>query len=117
LAEFQLTKARLANMCTAIDASALLVYRAAWAHDNGARRVRREASMAKLYSTEAAQRVVDDAVQLFGASGVMTGTAVERLYREVRTLRIYEGTSEIQKKIIAGELLRERVTAQEATHG
>jgi alkylation response protein AidB-like acyl-CoA dehydrogenase len=106
LADFQLTQARLADMATAIDASALLVYRAAWTRDAGAERVTREAAMAKLHATEAAQRVVDDAVQLFGGRGVVRGEVVERLYREVRALRIYEGTSEIQKLVIAGELLK-----------
>ncbi|HEX2091568.1 MAG TPA: acyl-CoA dehydrogenase family protein [Longimicrobiaceae bacterium] len=105
LAEFQLTQARLAEMAVAVDASALLVYRAAWTRDTGAARVTREAAMAKLYATEAAQRVVDDAVQLFGGRGVVAGETVERLYREVRALRIYEGTSEIQKLVIAGQLL------------
>src|SRR6185503_15780086 len=97
LAEFQLTQARIAEMALAVDASALLVYRAAWARDQGAARVTREAAMAKLFATESAQRVVDDAVQLFGARGVVAEQTVERLYREVRALRIYEGTSEIQK--------------------
>jgi acyl-CoA dehydrogenase len=106
LADFQLTQARLADMAVAVDASALLVYRAAWTRDSGAERVTREAAMAKLHATEAAQRVVDDAVQLFGGRGVVRGEAVERLYREVRALRIYEGTSEIQKLVIAGELLK-----------
>lgn len=105
LAEFQLTQARLADMAVEIDASALLVYRAAWTRDAGAERVTREAAMAKLYATEAAQRVVDSAVQLFGGRGVVAGAAVERLYREVRALRIYEGTSEIQKLVVAGQLL------------
>jgi alkylation response protein AidB-like acyl-CoA dehydrogenase len=90
-----------------VDASALLVYRAAWTRDNGAARVTREAAMAKLYATEAAQRVVDDAVQLFGGRGVVSGEPVERLYREVRALRIYEGTSEIQRLVIAGTILGE----------
>jgi len=111
LAEFQLTQARLAEMALQVDASALLVYRAAWARDRGAERVTREAAMAKLYATEAAQLVVDDAVQLFGGRGVMAGAAVETLYREVRALRIYEGTSEIQKLVIAGQLLREGADA------
>ncbi|MFL5577892.1 MAG: acyl-CoA dehydrogenase family protein [Gemmatimonadaceae bacterium] len=108
LAAFQLTQARIAEMATAVDASALLVYRAAWTRDTGAERVTREAAMAKLFATEAAQRVVDDAVQLFGGRGVAVGETVERLYREVRALRIYEGTSEIQKLVIAGQLLGER---------
>jgi alkylation response protein AidB-like acyl-CoA dehydrogenase len=107
LAEFQLTQARLADMATAIDAAALLVYRAAWARDTGARRITREASMAKLFATEAAHRVVDDAVQLLGGRGVVRGEPVERLYREIRALRLYEGTSEIQKIVIAAQLLRE----------
>ena len=105
LSDFQLTQARLADMAVAIDASALLVYRAAWLRDTGAARTTREAAMAKLFATEAAQRVVDDAVQLFGGQGVVAGEPVERLYREVRALRIYEGTSEIQKIVIAGQLL------------
>ncbi|MDF1503557.1 acyl-CoA dehydrogenase family protein [Roseisolibacter sp. H3M3-2] len=106
LAEWQLTQARLAEMALAVDASALLVYRAAWTRDAGAERVTREAAMAKLHATEAAQRVVDDAVQLLGGLGVRVGGVVERLYREVRALRIYEGTSEIQRLVIAGELLK-----------
>ena len=105
LAEQQLTQARLAEMALDVDASALLIYRAAWVRDMGAPRVTREAAMAKLYATEAASRVVDGAVQLFGGRGVTVGETVERLYREVRALRIYEGTSEIQKLVIAGQLL------------
>jgi acyl-CoA dehydrogenase len=106
LAGHQLTQAKLADMATAVDASALLVYRAAWARDRGAAaRVTREAAMAKLFATEAAQRVIDDAVQLLGARGVLAGAPVERLYREVRALRIYEGTSEIQRLVIAGQVL------------
>ena len=105
LSDFQLTQARLADMAVAIDASALLVYRAAWMRDTGALRTTREAAMAKLFATDSAQRVVDDAVQLFGGQGVVAGEPVERLYREVRALRIYEGTSEIQKIVIAGQLL------------
>ena len=105
LAEQQLTQARLADMALDVDASALLVYRAAWLRDQG-RPVTREAAMAKLHATEAAQRVVDAAVQLFGGRGVTIGETVERLYREVRALRIYEGTSEIQKLVIAGSLLK-----------
>ena len=105
LAEMQLTQARIADMAVAVDASALLVYRAAWTRDHGADRITREAAMAKLYATEAAQRVIDDAVQLFGARGVTAGEPVERLYREVRALRIYEGTSEIQRLVIAAATL------------
>ena len=107
LAEQQLTQARLAMMALDVDASALLVYRAAWTRDQG-RPVTPEAAMAKLYATEAAQRVVDAAVQLFGGRGVAVGETVERLYREVRALRIYEGTSEIQQLVIASQLLRGR---------
>ncbi len=105
LSEFQLTQARLADMALEIDASALLVYRAAWTRDFGAERITREAAMAKLFATEAAQRVIDQAVQLLGGRGVVAGSPVERLYREVRALRIYEGTSEIQRLVIAGQLL------------
>jgi acyl-CoA dehydrogenase len=106
LSEHQLTQARLAEMALGIDASALLIYRAAWTRDNGAPRVTREAAMAKLHATETAQRVIDDAVQLFGGRGLVTGVPVEKLYREIRALRIYEGTSEIQKLVIAGQLLQ-----------
>lgn len=106
LSEFQLTQARIADMATAIDAAALLVYRAAWTRDQGAGRVTREAAMAKLVATESAQQVIDHAVQLLGARGVVRGEPVERLYREIRALRIYEGTSEIQKIVIAGQVLR-----------
>jgi acyl-CoA dehydrogenase len=105
LADLQLSQARLAEMATDIDAAALLVYRAAWAKDMVAPRVTREASMAKLYATEMAQRVVDDAVQLWGGLGVTKGVKVEELYREVRALRIYEGASEVQKLIIARQVL------------
>lgn len=105
LAEFQLTQAALAEMATELDAARLLVYRAAWLKDHGAPRVTREAAAAKLFATEAAQRIVDRAVQLHGGTGVERGTVVERLYREVRAPRIYEGTSEIQKLVIARSLL------------
>jgi acyl-CoA dehydrogenase len=105
LSEHQMTRAALAEMAVAVDASALLVYRAAWTRDGGAPRVTREAAMAKLYATEAAQQVIDRAVQLLGARGVVAGSVVETLYREIRALRIYEGTSEIQKLVIAGQLL------------
>ena len=105
LADYQLTQARIAEMATAIDASALLVYRAAWARDSGAPRVTREAAMAKMYATEAAQRVIDDAVQLLGGRGVVAGHPVEELYREIRSLRIYEGTTEVQQLVIARQVL------------
>ncbi len=107
LAEFQSTQAYLAEMATELDASRLLVYRAAWAKDRGAPRVTLEASMGKMYATEAAQRVIDRALQLHGGSGVVRGSVVERLYREVRALRIYEGTTEIQRLVIAAQLLGE----------
>src|SRR5437899_5316992 len=100
LGNFQLTQAKIAEMAVNIDASALLVYRAAWARDTGTQRITREAAMAKLFATESAQKVIDDAVQLLGARGVVAGAPVEQLYREIRALRIYEGTSEIQKLII-----------------
>ena len=105
LQDFQLTQARIAEMATAIDASALLVYRAAWTRDNGAPRVTREAAMAKMFATEAAQRVIDDAVQLLGGRGVVAGHPVEQLYREIRSLRIYEGTTEVQQLVIAAQVL------------
>jgi acyl-CoA dehydrogenase len=107
LAQFQLSQAALADMATAIDSSALLTYRAAWLRDEKGARTTREAAMAKLVATESAQQVIDRAVQLFGGLGVKRGEAVERLYREIRPLRIYEGASEVQKLIIARELLRE----------
>lgn len=105
MADLQLVQGKLAEMAVAVDAAALLVYRAAWARDDGAERVTREAAIAKLYATEAAQRVVDDAVQLHGGLGVTSGHPVERLYREVRALRIYEGASEVQQVVIARRLL------------
>jgi acyl-CoA dehydrogenase len=106
LADFQLTQAKLAQMATGIDASALLVYRAAWQRDQG-RRVTKEAAMAKMTATETAQQVIDAAVQMFGGLGVVSEHPVERLYREIRALRIYEGATEVQQLIIARELLRE----------
>jgi acyl-CoA dehydrogenase len=90
-----------------LQASRLLVRRAAWLKDRGAERIAGEGAMAKLFATEAAQRIVDRAVQIHGGQGVMRGSTVERLYREVRALRIYEGTSEIQKLVIARALLKE----------
>jgi acyl-CoA dehydrogenase len=106
LADFQLTQAKLADMATAIEAGALLAYRAAWERDVKKEKITRQAAMAKMFATEAAQQVVDDAVQLCGGLGVMRGHPVEKLYREVRALRIYEGATEVQKLIIARELLR-----------
>jgi acyl-CoA dehydrogenase len=105
LADHQITKARIADMALALDASALLTYRAAWMRDQVAERLSKETAMAKLYSTESAQRVIDDAVQILGGRGLIAGSPLERLYREIRALRIYEGTSEIQKLLIAGEVL------------
>jgi acyl-CoA dehydrogenase len=105
LADFQLTQAKLAQMATTIDSSALLVYRAAWLRDQG-QTITREAAMAKLTATEGAQQVIDAAVQIFGGLGVVSDQPVERLYREIRSLRIYEGASEVQLLIIARELLK-----------
>jgi acyl-CoA dehydrogenase len=106
LSEFQMTQAKLADMATRIDAGALLVYRSAWKRDVKKERVTREAAMAKMFATEAAQGVIDDAVQICGGLGVTRGHPVERLYREVRALRIYEGATEVQKLIISKELLK-----------
>jgi acyl-CoA dehydrogenase len=106
LSEFQATQMKLAEMATELDAARLLVYRAAWEKDTGGVRVTVDSAMAKLYATEAAGRIIDAAVQIHGGAGVVRGSVVERLYRECRALRIYEGTSEIQKLIIAGRLLR-----------
>ena len=108
LADNAVTQAKLADMATAIDASALLVYRAAWEQDEGGVDVRRSAAMAKLHSTESAQQVIDAAVQMHGGLGVTKGAKVEALYREIRALRIYEGASEVQRQIIARDLLKER---------
>lgn len=112
LADFQLTQAKLAQMATGIDAAALLTYRAAWQRDQG-RRVTKEAAMAKLTATETAQQVIDAAVQIFGGLGVVSGQPVERLYREIRSLRIYEGASEVQQLIIARELLAEAAAVKQ----
>jgi acyl-CoA dehydrogenase len=105
LAEFQLTQAKFGDMAVAIDATALLVYRAAWTKDVLGTRVTREASIAKLYATESAQQVIDAAVQIFGGLGVVRGMTVERLYREIRALRIYEGASEVLKLIIGSHVV------------
>ena len=106
LADFQLIQEKLARMATDLTAARLLVYRAAWEKDQGAPRVTLEAAMAKSFATEAAQRIVDDAVQILGGRGVLADHPVDRLYRSVRALRIYEGTTEIQHLIIAGQLLK-----------
>jgi acyl-CoA dehydrogenase len=108
LAELQLTQGAIAESASEVDASALLVYRAAWTKDQGAARVTREAAMAKMFATEAAQRVIDRAVQVHGGLGVTKGVKVEELYREIRALRIYEGATEVQKVVIARELLKNR---------
>ena len=108
LAEHQLIQAKLADMITELDAARLLVYRAAYARDTSTGRLTREASEAKLFATEAAGRIIDNAVQIHGGTGLVAGTVVERLYRDVRALRIYEGTSEIQRLVIAGQLLKEQ---------
>lgn len=107
LADLQLTQAAIADMAVDIDASALLIYRSAWTKDQGQPRVTREAAMAKLHATERAQQVVDRAVQLLGGRGVVAGETVARLYQEIRALRIYEGASEVQKVIIARQVLNE----------
>lgn len=107
LADFQLTQAALGDMATSVDAAALLTYRAAWQRDVLGQRTTREAAMAKMFSTESAQQVIDRALQMFGGAGVVSGAVVERLYREIRSLRIYEGATEVQKLIIARELLKD----------
>jgi acyl-CoA dehydrogenase len=106
LAEFQATQMKLADMATELEAARLLVYRAASADDRDGEDLALKSSMAKLFATEAAQRIVDQAVQIHGGNGLVAGHPVERLYRDVRALRIYEGTSEIQKLVIAKNLLR-----------
>jgi len=106
LADFQLTQAAIADMATGIDTSALLTYRAAWLRDVKRARTTRETAMAKMVATETAQQVIDRAVQIFGGLGVVSGQPVERLYREIRALRIYEGATEVQKLIIARETLK-----------
>jgi acyl-CoA dehydrogenase len=113
LADFQLTQAKLATMATTLESAALLTYRAAWQRDRG-RPVTREAAMAKMVATEGAQQVIDAAVQIFGGLGVVSEHPVERLYREIRALRIYEGASEVQQLIIARELLRNRAPREVA---
>jgi len=106
LGDLQLSQAAIADSATDTDASALLVYRAAWTKDKGAGRVTSEAAMAKMFATESAQRVIDRAVQMFGGQGVRKGVKVEELYREIRALRIYEGATEVQKVVIAREVLK-----------
>jgi acyl-CoA dehydrogenase len=106
LADNQVTQAKLADMALAVDASALLIYRAAWQQDEGGTDHRRAAAMAKLHATESAQQVIDAAVQMHGGAGVTRGVKVEELYRDIRALRIYEGASEVQRQIIARDLLK-----------
>jgi len=106
LANMQLTRASLGDMCTQIDASALLVYRAAWERDVCRHRTTRAAAMAKMFATEAAQRIIDQSLQLHGGMGVQVGHPIELLYREIRALRIYEGATEVQKLILGKEALR-----------
>jgi acyl-CoA dehydrogenase len=105
LIELQMVQGHIADMALDVDAAALLVYRAAWTKDSGASRVTREAAMAKLYATDNAQKVIDKAVQLHGGDGVRSGTVVEMLYRDIRALRIYEGASDVQKIIIARQVM------------
>lgn len=105
LADYQMVQGHIADMALKVDAAALLVYRAAWVKDSGAARISREAAMAKLYATEAAQEVIDAAVQLHGGDGVRQGFAVESLYREIRALRIYEGASDVQRLVISRAVL------------
>ena len=110
LGDLQLSQAAIADSACEVDAAALLVYRAAWTKDQGAARVTREAALAKLVATENAQKVIDRAVQIFGGLGVTRGVKVEELYREIRALRIYEGASEVQKVVIARDLLKAQAT-------
>ncbi|TIU87077.1 MAG: acyl-CoA dehydrogenase, partial [Mesorhizobium sp.] len=105
MAELQMVQGHIADMALDVDAAALLVYRAAWTKDTGAARVTREAAMAKLFSTDKAQEVIDKAVQLHGGDGVRKGHIVESLYREIRALRIYEGASDVQKVVIARQVM------------
>jgi acyl-CoA dehydrogenase len=105
LFELQMVQGHIADMAMDVDASALLIYRAAWTKDSGATRITREAAMAKLFSTDQAQKVIDKAVQLHGGDGVRSGATVEKLYREIRALRIYEGASDVQRVIIARQTL------------
>ncbi|MBS0465915.1 MAG: acyl-CoA dehydrogenase, partial [Proteobacteria bacterium] len=106
LADFQLTQAAFGDMATAIDQSALLTYRAAWVRDVQKRAATAETAMAKMAATESAQQVIDRALQMFGGQGVTVGNPLERLYRDIRSLRIYEGATEVQKLIISRELLK-----------
>jgi len=111
LGDLQMTQAALADSAAEVDAAALLVYRAAWSKDAGAERITREASIAKMFATEIGQKVVDRAVQIYGGNGVRVGSKAEALYREIRSLRIYEGATEVQKVIIARDLLKSQAAA------
>ncbi len=111
LADLQMTQASLADSAAEVDAAALLVYRAAWTKDQGTARITRESSIAKMFATEMAQRVIDRAVQIFGGNGVRVGVKVEALYREIRALRIYEGATEVQKVVVARDLMKSRLFA------
>jgi len=117
LGDLQMTQAALADSAAEVDAAALLIYRAAWTKDSGAPRITRESSIAKLFATEAAQRVIDRAVQIFGGHGVRVGVKVEALYREIRALRIYEGATEVQKVIVARDLLKSYPTRSTKNDG
>ena len=107
LSDFQATQFKLADMAVSLDAARLLAYRAAWLKDSGQEMIIKEASFAKLFATEAASRIVNESLQIHGGAGLQKGAKIERLYREVRALTIYEGTSEIQRQTIARQLLRE----------
>lgn len=111
LGDLQMTQAALADSAAEVDAAALLVYRAAWTKDLGAERITRESSIAKMFATEIGQKVVDRTVQIYGGNGVRVGSKAEELYREIRALRIYEGATEVQKVIIARELLKSQAAA------
>jgi acyl-CoA dehydrogenase len=108
LADFQLVQEKLARMATTLTAAKLLVYRAAWEKDRGAERITLESGMAKAFATEGAQQIIDDAVQILGGRGVLADHPVDRLYRSIRALRIYEGTTEVQHLVIAGQLLKQQ---------
>ena len=107
LSDFQVTQFKLADMAVSLDAARLLCHRAAWLRDSGQENVIKEASYAKLFATEAASRIVNESLQIHGGAGLERGNRIESLYREVRALTIYEGTSEIQRQTIARQLLRE----------
>jgi acyl-CoA dehydrogenase len=111
LGDLQMTQAALAESAAEVDAASLLVYRAAWSKDAGAERITRESSIAKMFSTEIAQKVVDRALQIYGGNGIRLGSKPEALYREIRAMRIYEGASEVQKIVIARELMKSHVAA------